>query len=242
MTDFSPRSPSTSPSRPSSDGDNEHDGNPDRGYDEEQGGGPQFYNFPRRTTGTSVAIPLPKVPARETMTRPRPKAVVQRWVPKKVQKAGTDIPPTAQKEADPFPKGTATETRQKQARPTVHTQKVSTSGTAPPYWQTDIVAFEDQIPLRSQANNRALDPMCEELQFQNSVCIPGPCPAVIPELILPAVATVQAGSNEALANHSLAPQKTATMILPVTSATPLPKDQSSRKVVEPPENPHHRTG
>ncbi|RLN25217.1 hypothetical protein C2845_PM07G39880 [Panicum miliaceum] len=54
IADFSPRSPSTSASSPSDDGDSGPDGNPDRSYGLRQGhAGPRLQGFPRRSGGRS---------------------------------------------------------------------------------------------------------------------------------------------------------------------------------------------
>lgn len=109
VTDFSPRSPSLSPSVPSDDGNSGHDGNPDRGYGEESGQGPRFYNFPQRDSGAAAAAaPPPKVPAGK-MKGATSKPPSLQWVPKKVPKAvsagGPPLPASPQKAAPTFPKG-----------------------------------------------------------------------------------------------------------------------------------------
>ncbi|CAL4956732.1 unnamed protein product [Urochloa decumbens] len=45
VADFAPRTPSPSPSPPSSDGDSGHDGHPERGYGESRGQGPRLQGF-----------------------------------------------------------------------------------------------------------------------------------------------------------------------------------------------------
>lgn len=83
ITDFTPRSPSTSPggSPPSDDDDSGHDSHPDRGYGKSRGTNPHFYNFPpKQTPARSATVPPPESKKNNHRRRQAP---ATRWVQKK---------------------------------------------------------------------------------------------------------------------------------------------------------------